>query len=89
MNTGTNLSALFLQAVQQNSNFEMDWWWLIQRVSSKGERAYCLEKILHIDPTNKIAQHELEMLHSKSVFVSATAPRGFGWRLMGQRELKA
>ncbi len=89
MNTGTNPSALFLQAVEQNSNFEMDWWWLIQRVSSKAEREYCLEKILHINPTNKMAQRELEMLRSKSVFVSTIAPRGFGWRLMGQRELKA
>lgn len=88
MNTVSNPSALFLQAVQQDSNLEMDWWWVIQQVSSQAERAYCLEKILHINPTNKVAQRELKVLQNKSVLAPVAAPRGFGWRLMGQRELK-
>lgn len=85
MKTVSNPSALFLQAVQQDSNLEMDWWWLIERVSSQAERAYCLERILHINPTNKTAQLELKALQLAPV----AAPRSFGWRLMGQRELKA
>ncbi len=88
MNTVANPSALFLQALQQDSNLEMDWWRLIQRVRSQAERAYCLERILHINPTHKAAQHELKALQNKSVLAPVTAPRGFGWRLMGQRELK-
>ncbi len=89
MNTVANPSALFLQAVQNDSNLEMDWWWLIQRVSSQAERVYCLEKILHINPTNKTAQRELNALQSKPAIAPATAPHSFGWRLVGQRELKA
>lgn len=89
MNIVSNPSALFLQAVQQDSNLEMDWWWLIQRIGSPAERAYCLEKILHINPTNRVAQRELKALENKSVLTPVAAPRGFGWRLMGQRELKA
>ncbi|MBZ0315622.1 MAG: hypothetical protein K8L91_04320 [Anaerolineae bacterium] len=88
MNTVSNPSALFLQAVQQDSNLEMDWWWVIQRVSSPAERAYCLEKILHINPANKTAQRELKALQNQPTSAPIAAPRGFGWRLMGQRELK-
>ncbi|MCQ3929462.1 MAG: hypothetical protein DPW16_03305 [Chloroflexi bacterium] len=89
MNTVSNPSALFLQAMQQDSNLEMDWWWLIQRVSSPTERVYCLERILHINPTNKTAQRELKVLQNEVVLAPVTAPRGLGWRLMGQREVKA
>ncbi|MBI5929532.1 MAG: hypothetical protein HY862_09500 [Chloroflexi bacterium] len=89
MKTVTNPSALFIQAIQSDSNHEMDWWWLLKRATSEAEREYCLEKILHINPINKLAQRELKALQNKQLSIAASVPHGLGWRLLGQRELKA
>lgn len=87
MKAVTNPSALFLQAVRADSNIEMDWWWLMQWVSSKTEREFCLEKILHINPTSKAAQKELKVLQNSSRPVSSKfTKRGFVWRTMIRRE---
>jgi hypothetical protein len=33
---------LFAQALRDNSNLEMNWLWLITKVLTDGQRAYCL-----------------------------------------------
>ncbi len=51
-------AALFAEAVQANSNLEMDWMWLYTRVNGSAERRYCLQKMLEINPANEWARQE-------------------------------
>lgn len=64
---GTQLSAaaaeaLFVQAVCDNSNLEMDWLWLATKVVREHERRYCWEQALRINPHSEVARHELAVL---------------------------
>jgi hypothetical protein len=52
-------AALFAQAVQENSNLEMDWLWLASRVTGTYERGYCLRKALAINPSSELARSAL------------------------------
>jgi len=55
-------SALFSQAVQDNSNLEMDWLWLATQVSRDTERRYCLERAFYINPANESVGRALAQL---------------------------
>ena len=53
---------LFLQGLRENSNLEMDWLWLATRVSSDGQRRYCLRRALTINPESRLAKRWLSCL---------------------------
>jgi hypothetical protein len=56
------VSALFAEALRENSNLEMDWLWLATVVTSLDERGYCLQRALEINPDSEIAEYELRRL---------------------------
>jgi hypothetical protein len=53
---------LFLQGLREDSNLEMDWLWLATRVSSDGQRRYCLQRALTIHPESHLARRGLSHL---------------------------
>lgn len=53
---------LFIQGLQEDSNLEMDWLWLATRVTSDGERRYCLQRALAINPESRLARRGLAQL---------------------------
>ncbi len=57
---------LFLQAVREDSNLEMDWLWLATTVSSNAQRSYALDRALHINPWSASAKREIRQLRSRS-----------------------
>ena len=58
----TTSDDLFLQSLQEDSNLEMDWLWLATQVISDGERRYCLQRALAINPGSLLAQRGLIQL---------------------------
>lgn len=54
---------LFIQGLREDSNLEMDWLWLATRVTSAGERRYCLQRALAINPESRLARRGLAQLH--------------------------
>lgn len=62
--TATLLHAeqLFVRALCDDSNLEMDWLWLATQVVREHERRYCLERALRINPQSEMAQRELTKL---------------------------
>ncbi len=52
-------SAIFLEAVAEGSNRERDWLWYAEQMSSEGERRYCWERALYINPDSRTAQDNL------------------------------
>lgn len=61
---------LFVQALCDASNLEMDWLWLATQVTRDHERRYCLERALQINPHSTIAQRELATLHPLPAHIS-------------------
>lgn len=64
---GTQLSAaaaeaLFVQAVCDNSNLELDWLWLATKLVREHEKRYCWEQALRINPRSEAARRELAAL---------------------------
>ena len=55
-------SDLFVQALRDDSNLEMDWLWLFTQVSSVAERRYCLDRALAINPDSEMACAEYTRL---------------------------
>ena len=55
-------SDLFVQALRDDSNLEMDWLWLYTQVSSTAERRYCLDRALAINPDSEMARAEYPKL---------------------------
>ena len=55
-------SDLFVQAIREDSNLEMDWLWLFSQVSSTSERRYCLDRALAINPDSEMARAEYTRL---------------------------
>jgi len=53
---------LFIQGLREDSNLEMDWLWLATQVTSDGERRYCLQRALAINPGSLLAQRGLVQL---------------------------
>ena len=52
----------FIQGLQEDSNLEMDWLWLATKVSSDGQRRYCLRRALAINPESRLAERGLAQL---------------------------
>lgn len=52
-------TALFAEAVQADSNLELDWLWLAERVRDAEQRRYCYAKVLHINPGSELARRAL------------------------------
>lgn len=55
-------SDLFVQALRDDSNQEMDWLWLYTQVSRTAERRYCLDRALAINPDSEMARAEYSKL---------------------------
>jgi hypothetical protein len=55
-------SAIFLQALHEDSNCEADWLWYAEQITSPAEYAYCLRRALYIDPRNDELRNQLARL---------------------------
>src|SRR5215469_9113595 len=53
---------LFMQAVYEDSNLEMDWLWLATKFRSSTQKRYALERTLRINPRSAIAKRGLARL---------------------------
>jgi hypothetical protein len=56
---------LFIQAIYDDSNLEMDWLWLATQVTSDSQRRYCLQRALRINPHSGPAQRGLAQLRKR------------------------
>ncbi len=56
---------LFIQAIDDDSNLEMDWLWLATKVTSNSQRQYCLQRALHINPHSGPAKRGLAQLRRR------------------------
>ena len=61
---GTEPDTLFVQAIADNVNLELEWLWLATKVTREEERRYCLERALYINPYSATARHELARLNA-------------------------
>jgi hypothetical protein len=55
----------FTQALEEDSNLEMDWLWLATRVTSTAQRRYALERALRINPRSAVAKRGLKQLRRR------------------------
>jgi hypothetical protein len=62
--TQFDVSALFMEAIREDSNLEMDWLWLARQVKSRNEREFALRRALHINPRSEAAQRALRNLET-------------------------
>lgn len=53
---------IFMRALQEDSNLEMEWLWLATQVVTVAERRYALERALAINPHSEIARADLAKL---------------------------
>lgn len=53
---------LFTQALQEDSNLEMDWLWYAANMVGSAERRYCLNRALAINPHSSLARSALAKL---------------------------
>jgi tetratricopeptide (TPR) repeat protein len=53
---------LLLQAVEQEPRNEQVWLWLARLVDTDAQRIECLRRVLEINPSNQVAQEELDRL---------------------------
>lgn len=53
---------LFAQAVQENSNLELDWLWCAANMSRVDQQRYCLRRALEINPDSDLAKRALAEL---------------------------
>lgn len=60
-------SAIFLEAVNEGSNRERDWLWYAEQMPGEGERRYCWERALYINPESRLAQRHLARLQKRAV----------------------
>lgn len=68
---------LFGQAVQEDSNLEMDWLWLATKVRSNAQQRYALERALRINPRSAMAKRGLAQL-SREVSMAGKTPAHTG-----------
>jgi hypothetical protein len=57
---------LFMQAIYDDSNLEMDWLWLATNVTSNSQRRYCLQRALRINPHSRPAKRRLRAAQDRS-----------------------
>jgi hypothetical protein len=53
---------LFVQALHENSNLELDWLWYAANMTGDVERRYCLNRALAINPQSSLARSALAKL---------------------------
>jgi hypothetical protein len=53
---------LFVQALHENSNLEMDWLWYAANMTGDVERRYCLNRAFAINPQSSLARSALAKL---------------------------
>jgi hypothetical protein len=70
-----NPSEMLRRALDEGSNMVMDWMWYAQQVESDGERRYCLERALYINPDYPQALAALEMLDDQRAAQDTSRPR--------------
>src|SRR5687767_2876766 len=58
----THAAQLFIRALHENSNLEMDWLWYAANVTGTIERRYCLNRALTINPHSDLARSALSKL---------------------------
>ncbi|MDX1994000.1 MAG: hypothetical protein SF029_16565 [bacterium] len=63
----TQPSALLRQAIEEGSNYALDWHWYAKQVSNPAEKCYCLERALFIDPRDSAASKQLKALNKAQV----------------------
>jgi hypothetical protein len=59
-----NVSPLFHQALQEDSNRTLDWLWYAEQMPSEAEQRYCFERALYIDPRNQQAAEGIKWLNA-------------------------
>jgi hypothetical protein len=81
MSSFDNPSATLQQAINEDSNLEMDWLWFAEQVSDKSEIRYCLGRALYINPNSRAAHAQLRALeqtttgkHGFSLNIAALLP---------------
>jgi hypothetical protein len=67
----TDAARLLAQAVQANPTYEMAWLWLASSLIVPGERRYCLERALTINPQSQPARQGLAALGDTAPVVPA------------------
>ena len=55
-------AALFAQALNEDSNLELDWLWYATQMTSNAQRQVCYERALQINPNSGSAQRALATL---------------------------
>jgi len=53
---------LFIQALHENSNLELDWLWYAANMTGDVERRYCLNRALAINPQSSLVRSALAKL---------------------------
>jgi hypothetical protein len=56
---------VFVQALRDDSNQELDWLWTYVQVTGEAQRRYCLERALAINPKSEMALRELAQLRAR------------------------
>lgn len=62
---GADGSDLFLEALRNPSNLELDWLWLAAQLTRESEQAYCFQQALQINPRSILAQRGLAQLEQR------------------------
>jgi hypothetical protein len=58
----TRATQLFVQALHENSNLELDWLWYAANMTSDFERRYCLNRAHTINPHSDLVRSALAKL---------------------------
>ena len=75
---------LFVQALHENSNLELDWLWYAANMTSAAERRYCLHRALAINPHSSLARSALAKLPKQPEAAGEIVPLS---RAVGSSEL--
>ncbi|MBI1279192.1 MAG: hypothetical protein GC179_13785 [Anaerolineaceae bacterium] len=60
-----NPSALFKQALADDSNRIGDWLWYAEELKNESERLYCFERILYINPLERRALKAVRTINAR------------------------
>jgi len=64
---------LFIQALHENSNLELDWLWYAANMTGDLERRYCLNRAFAINPQSSLARSALAKLPKQAQAAGAVA----------------
>lgn len=59
----SSTSPLFQQALQEDSNYVLDWLWYAGQMTTEAEQRYCFERALYIDPRSPQAAAGIRRLN--------------------------